>query len=77
MSFALNFKYADIGHGSHGCDRTFDSNLQSGASAWEDTGTAVGESIALFCRSGLGLHGLVSSFPGRTNELETEKDIQE
>src|SRR5271169_1936222 len=23
MSFALNFGYADIGHGSHGCDRTF------------------------------------------------------
>src|SRR5277367_5793000 len=33
MSFALNFGYADIGHGSHGCDRTFNSNLPSGASA--------------------------------------------
>ena len=33
MSFALNFGYADIGHGSHGCDGTFDSNLPSGASA--------------------------------------------
>jgi hypothetical protein len=33
MSFALNFGYADIGHGNHGCDRTFDSNLPSGAGA--------------------------------------------
>jgi hypothetical protein len=33
MSFALTFGYADIGHRSNGCDRTFHSNLPSGASA--------------------------------------------
>jgi hypothetical protein len=43
---------------------------------WEDIETAVGESLTLFCRSRLGLHELISSFFGRTNELETEKDIQ-